>query len=40
MSTHDWSTDVFEALKQREITTVATIPDGGLTKVPADVRGG
>lgn len=31
MSTDDWSHDVFDAMKAREIVTVATIPDGGLT---------
>lgn len=33
MSTHDWSQDVFDAMKAREIGTVATIPDGGLTRL-------
>lgn len=28
---HDWSTDVFRAMKAREIATVCTVPDGGLT---------
>lgn len=32
MSTHDWSQDVFDAMKARQISTVATIPDGGLTR--------
>ena len=32
MTSHDWSTDVFAAAKAREITTVATIPDGGLSR--------
>lgn len=31
--TRDWSTDVFEEMKARDIRTVATIPDGGLTKL-------
>ena len=31
MSTYDWSQDVIDAMKAREIATVATIPDGGLT---------
>jgi sulfopyruvate decarboxylase alpha subunit len=31
--TRDWSTDVFEEMKARDIKTVATIPDGGLTKL-------
>ena len=33
MSTHDWSTDVFREMKARDIATVATIPDGGLTRL-------
>ena len=32
MSTYDWSQDVFDAMKARDIGTVATIPDGGLTR--------
>jgi sulfopyruvate decarboxylase alpha subunit len=32
-TTRDWSTDVFEEMKARDIKTVATIPDGGLTKL-------
>ena len=32
MSGHDWSSAVFEAMKTRDISTVATIPDGGLTR--------
>ncbi|MEM7423227.1 MAG: thiamine pyrophosphate-binding protein [Pseudomonadota bacterium] len=28
---HDWSADVFAAMKARDIATVCTIPDGGLT---------
>jgi sulfopyruvate decarboxylase alpha subunit len=31
MSTHDWSREVFDAMKTRGIGTVATVPDGGLT---------
>jgi sulfopyruvate decarboxylase alpha subunit len=31
MSTHDWSTDVFREMKARNIATVCTVPDGGLT---------
>lgn len=31
MSTHDWSREVFDAMKARGIGTVATVPDGGLT---------
>lgn len=30
---HDWSSDVLAACKAREIATVATIPDGGLTRL-------
>ena len=33
MSTYNWSKDVFAAMKAREISTVATIPDGGLTQL-------
>lgn len=33
MAAQDWSTDVFEAMKAREIATVATVPDGGLTRL-------
>jgi sulfopyruvate decarboxylase alpha subunit len=29
--TRDWSADVFKEMKARDIKTVATIPDGGLT---------
>ena len=32
MSGQDWSSAVFEAMKTRDISTVATIPDGGLTR--------
>ncbi len=32
-TTRDWSTDVFKEMKARDIKTVATIPDGGLTKL-------
>ncbi|MEO1495287.1 MAG: phosphonopyruvate decarboxylase [Pseudomonadota bacterium] len=32
MSAYDWSSDVFKAVRAREIATVATIPDGGLTR--------
>ncbi|MFZ1102016.1 MAG: thiamine pyrophosphate-binding protein [Hyphomicrobiaceae bacterium] len=28
---HDWSTDVFRAMRERNIATVCTVPDGGLT---------
>lgn len=31
--TSDWSTDVFKEMKARDIKTVATIPDGGLTSL-------
>ena len=30
---HDWSADVFREMKARSITTVCTIPDGGLTQL-------
>ena len=30
---YDWSADVFAALRKRSIATVATIPDGGLTRL-------
>jgi sulfopyruvate decarboxylase alpha subunit len=33
MAGHDWSTDVLEAMRARDIRTVATIPDGGLTRL-------
>ena len=33
MTPHDWSSDVFAAMQAREIATVATVPDGGLTKL-------
>ena len=33
MSEYDWSGDVFAAMVEHEITTVATIPDGGLTNL-------
>lgn len=33
MAQHDWSPDVLAAMKAREIATVATIPDGGLTRL-------
>ncbi|MGI9407368.1 MAG: thiamine pyrophosphate-binding protein [Hyphomicrobiaceae bacterium] len=32
-SQHDWSGDVFTAMRKRNITTVATVPDGGLTRL-------
>ena len=31
MAGHDWSADVFGVMRDKEISTVATIPDGGLT---------
>jgi sulfopyruvate decarboxylase alpha subunit len=31
--TSDWATDVFKEMKARDIKTVATIPDGGLTNL-------
>jgi sulfopyruvate decarboxylase alpha subunit len=30
---HDWSVDVFREIKARDIRTVCTIPDGGLTRL-------
>ena len=30
---HDWSADVFAAMAKRKITTVCTVPDGGLTRL-------
>jgi len=33
MADHDWSTGVFGAMKARGIATVATVPDGGLTRL-------
>jgi sulfopyruvate decarboxylase alpha subunit len=33
MAGHDWSADVHSAMKIRGIATVATIPDGGLTRL-------
>jgi sulfopyruvate decarboxylase alpha subunit len=30
---HHWSEDVFRVIKARDITTVCTVPDGGLTKL-------
>jgi sulfopyruvate decarboxylase alpha subunit len=33
MSTHDWSADVFREMKARGISTVCTVPDGGLTQL-------
>lgn len=33
---HDWSSDVFAAMRARDISTVCTIPDGGLTKLLLD----
>ena len=32
-TTRDWSADVFKEMKARDIKTVATIPDGGLTSL-------
>ncbi len=37
--TRDWSADVFAAMKERDINTVATIPDGGLTSLLKMVGG-
>ena len=33
MTTHDWPRDVFDAMRARAIATVATVPDGGLTRL-------
>lgn len=33
VSEHDWSSDVFAAMTARRISTVCTIPDGGLTRL-------
>jgi sulfopyruvate decarboxylase alpha subunit len=33
MTTHDWPQDVFDAMGARGIATVATVPDGGLTRL-------
>jgi sulfopyruvate decarboxylase alpha subunit len=30
---HDWSSDVFHAIQARNIATVCTVPDGGLTRL-------
>lgn len=30
---HDWSSDVLAAMRARDIATVCTIPDGGLTRL-------
>jgi len=30
---HDWSDDVFREIKKRDIETVCTVPDGGLTRL-------
>jgi len=30
---HDWSQEVFDAMKLRGISTVVTVPDGGLTRL-------
>ena len=32
-TTRDWSADVFKEMKARDIKTIATIPDGGLTSL-------
>ncbi|MFK7942533.1 MAG: hypothetical protein AB8B85_06435 [Paracoccaceae bacterium] len=31
--THDWSADVYAAMRMRDVSTVCTIPDGGLTRL-------
>ena len=33
MAAHDWAEDVFEAMRARGIGFVATVPDGGLTRL-------
>jgi len=33
MSKHDWSADVYQAMQARGIATVASVPDGGLTRL-------
>ena len=33
MSTVDWPQEIFDAMKARGIATVATVPDGGLTRL-------
>ncbi|HUF87344.1 MAG TPA: hypothetical protein VMM59_08175 [Thermohalobaculum sp.] len=33
MAAHDWSSDVHAAMQARRIATVATVPDGGLTRL-------
>lgn len=33
IKTHDWSNDVFRIIQSRRITTIATVPDAGLTRV-------
>ena len=30
---YDWSSDVFSEIKKRNIETVCTVPDGGLTQL-------
>jgi sulfopyruvate decarboxylase alpha subunit len=35
---HDWSSDVFATLAARQINTVCTIPDGGLTRLLNQVK--
>ena len=30
---HDWPSDVFAAMRKRQINTICTIPDGGLTRL-------
>ena len=33
MTEHDWSAEVFTAMQARRIATVATVPDGGLSRL-------
>ncbi len=39
VSEYDWSGDVFAAMQARQISTVATVPDGGLTRFLLRCRG-
>jgi len=32
---HDWSSDIYRVVRSRHITTIATVPDAGLTRVLA-----
>lgn len=37
---HDWSADVLAAMKARSISTICTIPDGGLSQLLAEAHAG